>query len=240
MAMWWRKSVTPRKTGRVLCAGLLLAVTLLAAHAAVAAPRVRHIRAVDADNHSVLVNRPGVVTALIGTSEDSQDAARQAGIAMYPFQGRPDFQLIVAVDLHDSLATWAPGIAISRMKSNLDEEAVDLKPYYLKNGNRGNPRVACHVIADFNDKLFTELGWPQTSSNLRAIVFSADGREYKRFDQLTDMNQLYSAVRSAIVEYLALKKAHAEGAPPVPVTRTSALSPPTPPLPPEKPPAPAP
>ena len=85
---------------------------------------VHHIKAVDADNHSVLINRTGVVTALIGTSEDSQEAARQAGIAVYPFQGRSDFQLIVAVDLRDSLADWAPGIAVSRMRSSLDEEAI--------------------------------------------------------------------------------------------------------------------
>jgi hypothetical protein len=238
MAMWWRKSVRPRSAGRVLCAALLITTAPFTLRAGIAAPRVKHFRAIDADNHSVVINRPGVITALIGTSEDSQEEARQAGIAMYPFQGRPDFQLIVAVDLHDSMATWAPGIAISRMKSSLDDEAVDLRPYYLKNGNRSNPRGACHVIPDFNDRLFMELGWPQPSSSLRAIVFSADGREYKRFDQLGDVNLLYNAVRSAIADYLTVKKAHAEGGPPVPGTRTSALSPQLPPLPPEKPAAP--
>lgn len=222
----------------MLAALALLASTLFVTHAAMAAPRVHHIRAVDADNHNILINRSGIVTALIGTSEDSQGAARQAGIAMYPFQGRRDFQLIVAVDLRSSLATWAPSIAISRMKSSLDDEAVELKPYYLKNGNRSNPRGSCHVIPDFNGKLFTELGWPETSSSLRAIVFGADGREYKRFDQLTDMNQLYNSVRAAIADYLAVKKARMAAGPPVPGTRTSALSPPQPPLPPEKPVAP--
>jgi hypothetical protein len=220
---------------RLMAAALLLAVSGRALCATPALPRVHHIRAVDADNHSVLINRVGVVTALIGTSEDSQQAARQAGIAMYPFQGRPDFQLIVAVDLRDSLATWAPSIAISRMRSSLDAEAIELKPYYLKNGSRANPRGACHVIPDFNGRLFKELGWPDTSSDLRAIVFGADGREYQRFDQISDMNQLYSSVRSAIAAYLKVKKAREAAAPSAPGTRTSALSPPTPPLPPEKP-----
>ena len=220
---------------RGLAAALLLAVSGFVLHAVPAAPRVRHIHAVDADNHNILINRAGVVTALIGTSEDSQQAARQAGIAMYPFQGRPDFQLIVAVDLRDSLATWAPSIAISRMRSSLDTEAIELKPYFLKNGNRSNPRGSCHVIPDFNGRLFKQLGWPDTSSNLRAIVFGADGREYKRFDQISDMNQLYGAVRSAIVDYIQVKKAREAAAPSAPGTRTSALSPPAPPLPPEKP-----
>lgn len=237
MAMWSKKSATSRCPVRVLAAALVLVGAGLALHAApgLPQPRLRHIRAVDADNHSVLIDRPGVVTALIGTSEDSQDAARQAGVAMYPFQGRRDFQLIVAVDLRDSLATWAPSIAISRMRSSLDGEALELKPYYLKNGNRANPRGSCHVIADFNGRLFKELGWPDTSSNLRAIVFGADGREYKRFDQLTDMNQLYNAVRSAIADYIDVKKEREAAAPSAPGTRTSALSPPAPPLPPVKP-----
>jgi hypothetical protein len=235
MAMWWKKSARLRPAGCLAAAALLLAATTGNPQAAPAPAHVRHIRAVDADNHSILINRPGVVTALIGTSEDSQQAAREAGVAMYPFQGRRDFQLIVAVDLRDSLATWAPGIAISRMKSSLDSEAIELRPYYLKNGNRGNPRGACHVIPDFNGRLFTELGWPETSSSLRAIVFGADGREYKRFDQITDMNLLYNAVRSAIADYLRVKETREAAAPAAPVTRTSALSPPQPSLPPEKP-----
>jgi hypothetical protein len=54
-----------------------------------APPRYHKIRAVDADNHWVQLNRPGVVTIVVGTSEDSQEAARQAGTTMYPFEGRP-------------------------------------------------------------------------------------------------------------------------------------------------------
>jgi hypothetical protein len=210
-----------------------LACTLAPFQAVAGGPR--HFKAVDADNHNITINRTGVVTALIGTSEDSQDAARDAGVAMYPFQGRSDFQLIVAVDLRDSLATWAPTIAIGRMRSSLDGEAEELKPYFLKNGNRSNPRGFCHVIPDFNGRVFTELGWPQTSGDLRAIVFGADGREFQRFDKLDNMNLLYNSVRSAIAQYITLRKSRQAAAPPIPDTRSSALSPPEPPLPPEKP-----
>ena len=67
------------------------------------AAHTKKIKATDCDNHSILVNRPGVLTVVIGTSEDSQDAARAAGKVMYPLQGRPDFQLIVVVDLRNSI-----------------------------------------------------------------------------------------------------------------------------------------
>lgn len=234
MVMWWKKWMT--RELRAAGAAWLLFV-FLCVHA-VAVP-VRHLHAIDADNHNVFINHPGVVTALIGTSEDSQEAARQAGVAVYPFQGRGDFQLIVAVDLRDSLADWAPSIAVSRMRSSLDDEAIELKPYFLKNGNRSNPRNSSHVIPDFSGKLFTQLGWPQTSSNLRVIIYGADGREFQRFDKVDDMDVLYNSVRSALAKYLALKKAHEAAAPPIPGTRSTALSPPAPPLPPEKPVAPA-
>jgi hypothetical protein len=231
--MWWKKSM--RCELRAAWVACLLVVICLP----VSAASVHRIKAVDADNHNVLINRSGVITALIGTSTDSQDAARQAGIAVYPFQGRSDFQLIVAVDLRDSLANWAPSIAVSRMRSSLDGEAIELKPYFLKNGNRSNPRGYLHVIPDFNGKLFTQLGWPDTSSDLRAIIYGADGKEFQRFDKIDNMDVLYNSVRTAIANYLALKKAREAAAPPVPGTRSMALSPPMPPLPPEKPIAPA-
>jgi hypothetical protein len=215
-------------------AGALLAVCL-AMPFPVFAAGVRHFKAIDADNHSITLNRSGVVTALIGTSEDSQEAARQAGVAMYPFQGRSDFQLIVAVDLRGSLANWAPGIAVGRMRSSLDGEAKELKPYFLRNGNRHDPRGYCHVVPDFDGKIFTQLGWPQTSPDLRAIVFGADGREYRRFDKVDNMDVLFNSVRSAIADYIALRKTRQAAAPQAPDTRTTALSPPQPPLPPEKP-----
>jgi hypothetical protein len=236
MVMWSKRcGIMQRRKGSALAVGCLLAalVAIPAWGAFAAAPR--KIRAVDADNHNILFNKPGVVTLVIGTSEDSQDAAREAGVTVYPFQGRTDFQLIVAVDLHDSIATWAPSIAISRMKSSLDGEAVELKPYFVKNGNRGNPRSSCHVVPDFKGTLFAQLGWPESSSDLRAVIFGSDGKEYKRFDKVDNMNVLFNTVRSAISDYVELRRAHAAAAPPVPGTRSTALGPNLPPLPPPMP-----
>ncbi len=155
---------------------------------------VRKLRALDADNHNILLNRPGSITLLIGTSEDSQEGARQAGKAVYPFRGRPDFQLIVVVDLRDSLATWVPSIVIAKMRSSLDQEAVDLKPYYLKNGNKSNPRTSTYVIPDFTGTVCPQLGWTKTSDDLRGILFGIDGREIERWDKIDDMAKLQSDV----------------------------------------------
>ena len=159
---------------------------------------VRKFKALDADNHNILLNRPGMVTLVVGTSEDSQDAARAAGKAMYPFQGRPDFQLIVVVDLRGSIATWVPSVVIGRMRSSLDQEAIELKPYYLKNGNKSNPRNTSYVVPDFSGNVCPQLGWTEGSDSLRGILFGPDGREIERWDKVEDMSKLQSDVRAAI------------------------------------------
>ena len=172
-------------------------------------PPVHKFKAVDADNHNVLINRPGLITLLLGTSEDSQDAARAAGVAMYPLRGRPDFQLIVVVDLRDSIAGWAPSIVLSQMRSNLDSEAIALKPYFLKNGNKSNPRASSYVIADFAGTICPQLDWPQTSDQLRGILFGVDGREIERWDKIDDMTKLQTDVRAVIQTLIDADKAKA-------------------------------
>lgn len=163
-----------------------------------AAAHSKKIRALDADNHNILLNRPGVISVIVGTSEDSQNAAREAGKAMYPFQGRTDFQLIVVVDLRNSIATWVPSIVINRMRSSLDQEAIELKPYFLKNGNKGNPRPNSHVVPDFSGTVCPQLGWVTSSDKLRAIIFGVDGREIERIDDVNDMTKFQADVKAAI------------------------------------------
>ncbi len=150
-----------------------------------------------------------MVTLLLGTSEDSQDAARAAGNAMYPLRGRPDFQLIVVVDLRNSIATWAPSIVLSQMRSNLDKEAIALKPYFLKNGNKSNPRTSSYVIADFSGTICPQLGWTSGSDELRGILFGIDGREIQRWDKIEDMTKLQNDVRAALQDLIDAEKAKA-------------------------------
>jgi hypothetical protein len=179
------------------------------AHSAASAPRARKIKAVDADNHTVVLNRPGLITLVLGTSEDSQDAARAAGKSVYPLQGRPDFQLVVVVDLRNSIASWVPSIVVTKMRSNLDEEATELKPYFLKNGNKSNPRYAQHVVPDFTGTICPQLGWTDGSDVLRGILFGVDGREITRWDKIDDMAKLQTDVRAAVQALIDADKAKA-------------------------------
>ena len=210
--MYWKKSMRRLLEGGfqgLLAVGILCAMGLPSdaqtnAPPAAGAPvthapgHVKKIKASDADNHMILINRPGVLTVVIGTDEDSQDAARAAGKVMYPLQGRPDFQLIVVVDLRDSIATWAPSIVLSRMRASLDGEAIELKPYFLKNGNKSNPRYGTFVIPDFSGTVCPQLGWPKGSDDLRGILFGVDGREIMRWDKIDDMAKFQTDVRAAI------------------------------------------
>jgi hypothetical protein len=200
----------------------------------------RKFHAIDADSHNVALNRLGVVTMLVGTNEDSQEGARAAGKAVYTYQGRSDFQLIVVVDLRDSIANWAPSIVTSRMRSSLDEEAVELKPYYLKNGNKSDPRKSSYVIPDFSGTICPQLGWTTTSDNLRGILFAPDGREIERWDNLDDMVKMQTDIHAAIQAAIDSDKAKALAA--SKSQGTKLIQPPTPhlPLPPLPPPVPSP
>ena len=164
------------------------------------------LRAIDADNRHVLLNRPGKITLVIGTNQDSQDLARAVGRDMYPFQGLRNFQLIVIADVRDSMATWVPSLVISRMRVSLDHEAFALKPHFLKNGNTDDPRKSTCAIADFTGTICPQLGWSEPSSHLRGILFGVDGRELERWDDLTDMPALQNEVRKAIHEASAQPK----------------------------------
>jgi hypothetical protein len=205
-----------------LVLGLLAPVSLACAQTNIVAPpaapvthpagpasHVKKFRAMDADNHLVLINHPGVVTIVLGTNEDSQDAARAAGKVMYPLQGRPDFQLIVVVDLRGSIATWVPSVVLGRMRSSLDGEATELKPYFLKNGNKSNPRTSSYVIPDFSGTICPQLGWVDGSDDLRGILFGIDGREIARWDKIDDMGKLQTDVRAAIQALIDADKAKA-------------------------------
>jgi hypothetical protein len=161
-------------------------------------PLAPKIKVTDADNHSIVLNKPGMISVIVGTSEDSQDAARRAGKAMYPFQGKLDFQLVVVVDLRDSIAAWVPSVVIDHMRRSLDEEAVELKPYFLQNGNKANPRRSLHVVPDFKGTIVPVLAWSGTPDQLHAVMYGADGRELKRWENVDDMQKFQAEVHAAL------------------------------------------
>jgi hypothetical protein len=181
-------------------------------HPVIPATHAKKFRAMDADNHVILINHPGMVTVVLGTSEDSQDAARAAGKVMYPLQGRADFQLIVVVDLRGSIATWVPSVVTSQMRSSLDSEAIELKPYFLKNGNKSNPRTTSYVIPDFSGTICPQLGWTDGSDDLRGILFGVDGKEIVRWDKIEDMGKLQTDIRAEIQTLIDADKAKAVAA----------------------------
>jgi hypothetical protein len=162
---------------------------------AVVAPKIKFT---DADNHTVILNRPGFICVVLGTSEDSQDAARRAGRTLYPFQGMSDFQEVVIVDLRDSIAAWVPSVVIDHMRRSLDEEAIELKPFFLKNNNKSNPRRSLHVVPDFKGNVVPLMNWTGTPDELHATMYGVDGRELKRWENIGDMNAFQAAVRAAL------------------------------------------
>ncbi len=96
------------------------------------------------------------------------------------------------------MATWVPSLVTSRMRVSLDHEAYELKPYFVKNGNSGDPRKFSCAIADFNGVICPQLGWAKPTSDLRCVIFGMDGRVLTRWEDLSDMKPLQDEVRKAL------------------------------------------
>ena len=174
----------------------LLAFLGLLAVATAAAP----ILATDADGRPVAVNAPGKVVAVLSSSPATQDQTRAAGRVLDGYRGRPDFRLVIVVDLRGSFAGVVPGIVRRRMRDELDKEAVRLAPFYRANGNANDPRPDMESIPDFDGTVCKPLGWAETPGKLRVVLFGADGKPLAHWDDLqpADYPKLHAAARQAL------------------------------------------
>ncbi|PTY05300.1 hypothetical protein DB346_01660 [Verrucomicrobia bacterium LW23] len=178
----------------------LLSLCVLLLSIVMAAPlRAGTITATDADDRTVTFNPASKVVVVLNCNEKTQWRTRDAGMALDPFQGIKNFRLIVLVDLRSTLAKVVKGYVKSRMRNDLDNEAVRIKPFYAAKGNTGNPRNDVSVVPDWNGNICAQLSWPDESTKFRAVVYK-DGKELKRFDNLTEDGPLVAVVREALAQ----------------------------------------
>ncbi len=159
---------------------------------------VEPITAVDADGVERTLNRIGVVTVVVYSNPALQDWTRATGELLYPFQGREGFRLVVVADLRGTLASWAKGMTHRRMMENLDREAQLVAPFYVQNGNSGDPRGDLSAVADFHGDLSQELGWERRGNHKRVILFGREGRELARWEELENPRELTDALARAL------------------------------------------
>lgn len=157
------------------------------------------VRVVDADEVERRLDEPGRVTAVIYTNSALQRWTREAGAALDEFQGRRDFRLVVVADLRGTMADWAPGYTVRRMRRDLDAEARRVTPFYLKNGNRSDPRPDMSAVADFDGEASVRLGWEKPANLRRVLIFGKDRRVVYRAEDQGDLR----AWRDAVAEALA-------------------------------------
>ena len=148
------------------------------------------IQAIDVDGKTLVLNAQGRVTVVLYSNQSVQDDTRAAGRSLDDFQGLENFRNIVVVDLRGSLANWASGYTQRRMVRDLDKEAERIRPSYLKNGSRRDPRLDVCAVADFKGDTCLKLGWQTTSETMRVIVFDAGGGEVQRWENIKDYRPL--------------------------------------------------
>jgi hypothetical protein len=127
------------------------------------------------DGKPTVLNPTGQVTVVMASSQPLADTTREFGRALYPWQGREDFRLIVVVDLRKSLGSFVRGWTKGKMKADLDEEAITLKPWFLARGNTNNPRLYLCAIPDFDGKATESLGWGEDDEVMKVKIFGKNG-----------------------------------------------------------------
>ena len=150
----------------------LFALVLLFMCAPVGARDLAHPK--DCDGKVVELNPADRITVVLASSQPLADTTREFGRALYGWQGRKEFRVIVVVDLRKSLGTLFKGWTVGKMKADLDEEAETLIPWYRANQNPNNPRPDLCGIADFDGKATESLGWGSDDTKMKVSIFGKD------------------------------------------------------------------
>ena len=150
----------------------LFAMALLFMCASVGAKDLSHPK--DCDGKVVELNPADRITVVLASSQPLADTTREFGRAVYGWQGRKEFRVIVVVDLRKSLGTLFKGWTVGKMKADLDEEAERLIPWYRANKNLNNPRPDLCGIADFDGKVTESLGWGSDDTKMKVSIFGKD------------------------------------------------------------------
>jgi hypothetical protein len=132
---------------------------------------------INCDGHPFELNPKGKIMILLASSQPLADTTREFGSSLYGWQGRDGFRVTVVVDLRKSLGTLFKGWTLGTMKANLDEEGIEIQPWYRANGNLGNPRPDLCAIADFDGKVTESLGWGNDENKMKVTIFGKDGEK---------------------------------------------------------------
>jgi hypothetical protein len=151
----------------------LFALAMLLLCAPVGAKDLSHPK--DCDGKVVELNPADRITVVLASSQPLADTTREFGRALYGWQGRKEFRVIVVVDLRRSLGTLFKGWTVGKMKADLDEEGERLIPWYRANKNPGNPRGDLCGIADFDGKATDSLGWGSDEKKMKVTIFGKTG-----------------------------------------------------------------
>jgi hypothetical protein len=129
----------------------------------------------DCDGRVVELNPTNKIMVVMASSQPLADTTREFGRALYGWQGREEFRVIVVVDLRKSLGTLFKGWTLGKMKADLDEEAERLVPWYRANKNPRNPRGDLCGIADFDGYVTDSLEWGSDEKKMKVMIFGKNG-----------------------------------------------------------------
>lgn len=175
-------------------------LTMLLLSAALTLGHADPIEVTDVDGKKIVLNRTGGVTAVVYSNSALQKNTRETAKYFDPFHGRKEFRGIVVVDLRKSVAGWMKGVTLGIIRNDLEAEAKRVKPFYVKNGNPGNPRDDLGVVADFKGEVCQSLDWKEELKEVEVIVYAPDGKEAGRWQKNKDVEKIRAVVEKLLDE----------------------------------------
>ncbi len=126
------------------------------------------------------------ITVIMYTNPDLEQVSRDMSAAFDSLRGLKKFAFMQVIDLRGDVPAIARGLVGKEVRKHEDREAVRVQPFYLKNGNKSNPRPDMIAITDFSGNILSYLGWHNRYNNIHLIVYDKTGQELKRYDQVDD------------------------------------------------------
>lgn len=186
-----------KNTTSALCAAALAAAMICVfATPAFAGGKAADLSVQDVDGQWRNFPPTGRLCVVMYTNADLEQESKALSKALDPYRGTQDFMFVQVVDLRGDIAPIARRLVEKQIRKELDLEAARVKPFYVQNGSKANPRADLSTIADYGGSVLNKLGWNDRVESIRFVIYNAQGVPIKRIDDTQDHKIVSSYFRS--------------------------------------------
>ncbi len=154
------------------------------------------IQAQDVDGQWRTLPPKGRFTIVMYTNADLESESKTLSKTLDPYRGAQDFLFMQIVDLRGEIPGIARRMAEKQIRKELDIEATRVKPFYVKNGSKADPRSNLSTIVDYGGSYLARFNWDDRVEMVRFVIYNSKGVEIRRLDNTSDPKAVANFFRS--------------------------------------------